>query len=223
MNRRLKKKLLAGVAIVAVLAGVTTAVVMAAQPAAHHRKGGTLVTAAAYLGVSPAQLRSELKSGKSLADIADATSGKSSAGLIEALEAVQKQKLAAAAASLPSRIAVEVARPRGRASGRIQTVRAATSYLGLSAPQLRAQLRSGKTLAQIADATSGKSQAGLIEALVVARKATIAASVKAGAITQAQANALLRNLASRVTARVERPAPKHGARKHPSLLGAGAP
>ncbi|MGD0453129.1 MAG: hypothetical protein ABSB69_05990 [Solirubrobacteraceae bacterium] len=223
MNRRLKKKLLLGVAIVAVLAGGTTAVVMAAQPAAHHRRSGTLATAAGYLGLSPAQLRRELKSGKSLADVANATSGKSSASLIEALEAAQKQKLAAAAAALPSRITAEVDRLRGRASGRIQTVHAATSYLGLSAIQLRAELRSGKTLAQIADATSGKSQAGLVEALVAARKATIAASVKAGTITQAQANALLRNLVSRVTARVERAAPKRRARKHPSLLGAGAP
>jgi hypothetical protein len=43
---------------------------------------------------------------------------------------------------------------------------AAASYLGTTADALRAQLQSGKTLAQIADATSGKSAQGLIDALV---------------------------------------------------------
>ena len=99
MTRRLKHRLLIGVAVVAVLAGITTAVVMAAQPAAHHRRGGTLATAAGYLGLSPVQLRSELQSGKSLAHIADATSGKCKAGLIAALKAASKQRLAATAAS----------------------------------------------------------------------------------------------------------------------------
>ena len=45
-----------------------------------------------------------------------------------------------------------------------------TSYLGISTQKLFTQLRSGKTLAQIADATSGKSAAGLIDALVAAEQ-----------------------------------------------------
>ncbi len=129
--------------------------------------------------------------------------------MIEALEAAPKEKLAAAVAGLPSRITAEVDRPRDRMGGRSRVLRAATSYLGLSRAQLRAELRSGKTLAQIADATSGRSEAGLVVALVAARKATIAASVKAGTITQAQANALLPDLVSRVTARVNRVERKH--------------
>ena len=66
-----------GVAVLAVLAGATTAIVMAAQPS-HHGHRSTLATAAGYLGVSQQQLRSELSSGKSLAQIANSTSGKSS-------------------------------------------------------------------------------------------------------------------------------------------------
>jgi hypothetical protein len=209
MKRRLKHKLLIGVAVIAVLAGATAAVVMAAQPATHHRKGGTLATAAGYLNVSPAQLRSELKSGKSLAEIANETGDKSDAGLIAALEAAQKEKLAAAAASLSSRVAAEVDRVGIPIGGRSQAVSAATSYLGISAAQLRTELHSGKTLAQIAQARSGKSEAGLIEALVAARKAVIAKNLKAGTITHAQASAALPKLLSRVTAQVNRVRGKH--------------
>jgi hypothetical protein len=203
MKGRLKKRLLMGVAVAAVLAGMTTAVVMAAQPAAHHRKAGrssTLTTAAAYLGVSAKSLRSELRAGKSLAEVANATGGKSAAGLIQTLEAAQQRRLSAAAASVPTRITAEVNRKGARNDG----LRAAASYLGVSATTLRADTRTGKTLAEIANATSGKSEAGLIDALVSARKAALASAVSSGAITQAQANAALPRLADRVTARVRR-------------------
>jgi hypothetical protein len=121
MIRRLKRQLLLGVALGAVLAGGTAAVVTAAQPSAkaHHRKGHTspLLTAARYLGLPTAQLRSDLRSGKSLGEIADATAGKSVAGLIEVLEAAGRQKLAAASSRLPSRVAAEVARVGGPVAG----------------------------------------------------------------------------------------------------------
>ncbi|HEY4811358.1 MAG TPA: hypothetical protein VIH71_09910 [Solirubrobacteraceae bacterium] len=121
----MKSRLWMSVAVIAVVAGITAAAVMAAQPASHpharhhhrkgqhERKGSLLTTAASYLGSSPAELRSELSSGKSLAEIANATSGKSSQGLIEALEAADKQKLASAAARLPTRITAKVNRPGG--------------------------------------------------------------------------------------------------------------
>ncbi len=220
MKRTLRRKLMIGVAVVAVLAGATTAVVMAAQPASHHRARGALAAAAAYLGSSPAQLRSELQSGKSLAQIASATSGKSQAGLIAALEAAGREKLAADAANLPSRIAAEIDRiglPAGRSrrarghglagrpvAGRRRALSAAASYLGVSTAQLRGDLRAGRTLAQVANATAGKSQAGLVQALVTARKAALAAEVKAGSISSAQANAALPTLVKRVSAEVNR-------------------
>ncbi|HTD10325.1 MAG TPA: hypothetical protein VK680_15680 [Solirubrobacteraceae bacterium] len=117
------------VAVIAVVAGITAAAVMAAQPAshphAHHyhrkglhkRKGGLLTTAAGYLGSSPAQLRGELSSGKSLAEIANATSGKSSQGLIEALEAADRRRLASVAARLQTRITARVDRSHHAAKG----------------------------------------------------------------------------------------------------------
>ncbi len=201
-----KRKLLLALAACAVLAGATTAVVMAAQPssharsASHARRGGLLVTAAAYLGVSPGQLRDELDSGRSLAAIADATPGKSAAGLIAAVEAAQHAKLAALAAGVPGRVTAEVDAPRDRN----RRLAAAAVYLGMSAAQVRGELRSGRTLAQLAAASPGKSQAGLIEALVTAGRAALAAEVSAGTVTQAQATATAAKLTDRVSAQVTR-------------------
>jgi hypothetical protein len=182
---------------------------MAAQPAGkharHHASHGRhsnrkdlLTTAAGYLGATPAALRSELQSGKSLAEIANATSGKSAQGLIQTLEAAAKTKLHAAAARLSARI---VAKVDGH-PGDDPAVHAATSYLGLTVAQLRADVRSGKTLAEVADSTSGKTEAGLIEAIVAARKTALAAEAKAGRISQARASTTESRLVSRVTARV---------------------
>lgn len=202
-GRGLKRKLMIGVAAVAVLAGGTAAVVMASQSSAHHHRAGTLAIASSYLGVGEAQLRGELRAGKSLAQIANGTSGKSTAGLVAVLETAQRQKLAAASASVPKRVEAEVDHARG-ASARSASVRAASSYLGIAAPQLRAEQRSDKSLAQIAEATSGKSTAGLVAALVSAKRHTIDAALKAGVIEQAQADKLLSRLVARMTARVHR-------------------
>jgi hypothetical protein len=78
----------------------------------------------------------------------------------------------------------------------------AASYLGLSQQELLRQLRSGKTLAQIADSTSGKSTAGLVDALVKGTQEQLAEAVKAGRLTQDEANAIAHDLRARITARV---------------------
>ena len=229
MTRRLRRKLFIGIAAAAVLAGMTAAVVMAAQPStpAHGHHGdrhhgdrqrlGTLATAATYLGLSETQLRSELQGGKSLAQIADATPGKSEAGLIQALEAAGRQRLAATSARLERVVAAEVnvvggphggragdARRRGHRAGKQgRALAAAASYLDVSTAQLRHDLRSGMTLAQVA-ATNGKSEAGLVEALVTAGKARLAARVGSGELTQKKADEILPQLTSRASAEVKR-------------------
>jgi hypothetical protein len=76
---------------------------------------------------------------------------------------------------------------------------AATSYLGVSPSQLRSQLASGKTLAQIANATSGKSAAGLIDAMVAAQRKQLDQAVWSGRISQSTADQIESNLKSRVT------------------------
>jgi hypothetical protein len=75
---------------------------------------------------------------------------------------------------------------------------AAASYLGLTEAQLHSELASGKTLAQIAE-DHGKSADGLVNALVNAAKQKLDAAVKAGRLTQSQADQMLSDLHSRIT------------------------
>ena len=76
---------------------------------------------------------------------------------------------------------------------------AATTYLGISESELRTQLASGKTLAQIADSTNGKSAAGLIDAMVAAQKKQLDQAVSSGRISQSLADQIESNLKSRIT------------------------
>ncbi len=217
-----KRKVLVGVAAAAVVVGVVVAILAtgghgSAQPSAAAPRAaspaapGDLAAAASYLGISPAQLRAELRSGKTLAEIASSTRGKSVHGLIDAAAAARKAQLAAevaAGAISPaqektriSTLARRTAETVGRAAP-IGEVPVAAHYLGLSRSQIRAELRSGKSLAQIA-AASGKSSAGLIEAMVAARKARLAAEAAAGSLSQAEESELVSTLDRRVTAKVE--------------------
>ena len=58
-------------------------------------------------------------------------------------------------------------------------------------------------------ATSGKSTAGLVAALVAAEKTELAAAVKAGDLTQAQADRITTGLQARVAAMVNGTRPAH--------------
>jgi hypothetical protein len=202
-TRRITRKGLVGtIAALALLAGATLAAVTAAQPASHHARGGALSPAAAYLGVGEAQLRSEVRSGRSLAQIAASTPGRSAAGLIEAIVAARKSRLQAQLASLKTRVTAQVERGHtGRGARRASVV---AGYLGLDRRALVAKLRSGMTLAQIADSTPGRTRAGLVAALVAARTKALAAKVAAGELTQAQEQRRLALLPQRLERLVER-------------------
>jgi hypothetical protein len=242
MDRRLKK-LLGGAAVILLLGGASAAAVTATgnskQPhaarrahalgLARHGGGRDLDTAAGYLGITRAELAAKLSSGHSLAEIAAATPGRSAAGLIEALVAAKRARLAAFAAKLPQRVRAEVESPRGpggagtglgagatlrerrharvpRAHRLIATpgFRAAAGYLGMSAAQLQGELESGRTLAALASATSGKSESGLIDVIVAAKKEMLAAARAAGSITAEREKAMTANLRKRVSKLVRR-------------------
>jgi hypothetical protein len=87
----------------------------------------------------------------------------------------------------------------GGAGGSLQ---AAASYLGVSSTALFTDLRSGKSLAQVANATSGKSASGLIDAMVSAEQKELDQEVTAGRLTQAQATQLSASAKTRITAMV---------------------
>ena len=75
-----------------------------------------------------------------------------------------------------------------------------SAYLGLSKDAIKAQLASGKTLAQIADATPGKSAAGLVSFVVASVKAKLDPWVAKGKISQAQEDDWLAKLSTKVMA-----------------------
>jgi hypothetical protein len=206
----------------------------AGGPGGRHGHGGDeLGAAATYLGLSQADLLTSLRSGKTLAQLADETSGKSAAGLIDALVAAEKNDLAAAvaagtitqaqsdqiASTLSARVTARVndtARDRGgpglggRGPGHgADELTAAAAYLGVSETALSTQLQAGKTLAQVADATSGKSAAGLIDALVAAETTELDAAVTAGRITKAMRDRMVPTLMARFTALVNGTRPRH--------------
>src|SRR5215218_8124549 len=75
---------------------------------------------------------------------------------------------------------------------------AAAKYLGLEKAELRSQLRSGKTLAQVAR-DQDKSVDGLVDALVAEAEQKLDAAQERGRLTQAEKQDLLAGLRARIT------------------------
>ena len=207
MNRRVKM-VAAFAAVALLLAGGAIAAVSATGRRSGHgaraglRNGGQrdVRTASEYLGVPASQLQGELRAGKSLAQIAQATHGHSVSGLSSALLASKRARLSKIAAALPQRVQAEVARAGGpgRAGRGLAGRRASVAgYIGISPQELRAELESRKTLTEIARA-HGRSEAGLVAALVTARRHALERAVSAGRITQQREAALLPMLEARM-------------------------
>ncbi len=216
--RRITSVLLA----LGLLAGLGAAVAVAKAPgktkprAGNVQQRGLLPVAAAYLDLTPAALRRELRAGKSLAQVATAK-GKSVDGLESALLSALRSRVEAAKAAgkldaaradrllqrapqLVDRIVN--AKPRARKSlarGARGLLKVAATYVGLTNAQLVAELRSGKSLAQVATA-KGKSVDGMEQALLAALKKKVDAAVAAGTLDAARAQTLL----ERAPARIER-------------------
>src|ERR1700687_5831307 len=201
--------------------------------------GNVLTTAATYIGITEAQLRTELQTGKSLADIAVAH-GKTRDGLIAALTADAAKQIATAVDQPGTNFRGGPGGPRGfRIDG--NDAAAAAAYIGTTEADLRTKEQAGQTLAPIAAGagktrdglsaalgaalrakeqagqtlaqiavSAGKTRDGLIAALIADGNTKIDAAVTAGKITAAQAATAKASLAARVTAEVDETGPGGG-------------
>jgi uncharacterized protein (DUF433 family) len=220
----LKRRVAIAVALVAVLAGgaaVAFGATGGAAPArGHHARhqgahaAPLLSAAASYLGISTSQLRTDLRTGESLGQIAASTPGHTEAGLIAAMVAARRQQFSAGLGERVSALVKAPGGPHGLASRR-GLRQAGLRYLGIPPRQIVRELRAGKSLAQIADGVPGKSAAGLIDAIVAAAQQRLQAASAAGHVSAARASARLAALRERVTAVVDRtPQPRPGHSRH---------
>jgi len=220
----------AALAVVAAVAIVATRAThrgpprSAAAVAARSVTPGDVTVAASYLGISEPQLRKALRSGKTLSEMAGATGGRSPAGLVGALVVAKTARLEAAVRAgrvpksqerarlvdLRRRSEAEVRKSHAIAVGSIHYVAIAAGYLGITAKQLHSDRSGGKSLAEVADAVPGRSAAGLINALVRARKTELDVTVSARSLSRSDEARLLAGLRKRVSAQVARKAPAHG-------------
>lgn len=100
--------------------------------------------------------------------------------------------------------------PGGRfGMGMVHTQAAAAKALGLTPDKLRAALRSGESLADVAKVQK-VSVDSLVKAMVTATEADLATAVKDGRITQAQADKMKSLLTQRITNRVNKVRPERG-------------
>ena len=105
-------------------------------------------------------------------------------------------------------------------AGGVNVMSAAATYLGMTTDQLRTELKSGKTLAQLATA-AGKTVAGLKQAIASAAKTQLDKAVAAGTITSAQEQTILDNLNANLDAIVNGTKPSFAGSKAASFAGFG--
>ena len=220
-----------GIAVAAVLAGVSMAILTSSAHKHAHvsltaavrvARRGDLAAAGRYLGLSAKQLRRELRAGKTLAGLARASSGRSSAGLVDVLVSAKTARLDAAVATgrlTRARANAQLAKLQQRAGTEIHRahllglgpgtgiVAVSARYLGVSRRQILVERRAQRSLAQVAAVRKGKSAAGLINALVAARKANLAAALSASSLRRSER--ALAELRKRMTAAVQRVPTKH--------------
>lgn len=207
MRGLLKHKLVVGGIALLVAAGAGGGAYAATQSSSNPREE-LLNDVAKRLNVSPAQLRSAIQG--ALLDRLDAAV---KAGQLTQAQANRiKQRIQQGAfpfgAPGPSggfwrhEQRMGPAGPAGPGGPRNGPLSTAATYLGLSDAKLLADVRGGKTLAQVAQA-QGKSVAGLEQALVAASKSRLDRMVQAGWLTKAQEQQRLSRLGKLIDQLVE--------------------
>lgn len=211
MNR--KSMLLIGALAVAAIAGGSVAIAASGSSSPSQESQAILNDAAQRLGISSSKLRAALK--QALLDRIDAAVA---AGRITKAEGdALKQRINSNDFPLLGGGGHDFGH-----FGFFGKLDAAATYLGLTEAQLHSELASGKTLAQIAR-DHGKSASGLVDALVAAAKQHLDTAVKAGRLTQSQADQMLSDLRTRISDLVngKLPAPSSDDFRRPPAFGFG--
>ena len=192
--------------------------------------GKNVAAIASVLKLTEAELKTQVQSGKTLAQIATAQ-GVDVKLVVDVIAAEIKTHIAsevtsgeitqaqadAKLADVTTKVTemVNTVRPargegsRGGPKGPGKNVAAIASVLKLTEAELKTQVQSGKTLAQIATAQSVSVQS-VINVLVADMQAHIAEELASGEITQAQATTKLASVTAKATERVNSVQPARG-------------
>ena len=191
LNRKTKIVVSAVALLSAAGAGAAVAATQGGSPSSESK--AVIDDAAKQLGIPSSKLSDALK--KALSDRVDAA---------VAAGSVTKAEGDALKARIQSNDFPLVGGPhRGSGHGFIGRLDSAAGYIGITEAQLRTELESGKSLAQVAQA-HGKSVDGLIGALVAAAKDKLDNAVSAGRLTKAQETEMLGALKDRITSAVNK-------------------
>lgn len=188
------------IALTAALAAVAALAVGTGSAAAADKPSlGDAV--AARLGITGDQLRAAFK-----AELAARIDAAVAAGRLTPDQGAKLKERIAKANGLGLGIRRGFAERHKALLGRIAKAKAmgpAATYLGMTRADLVAALKSGKSLAQIAQ-SKGKSVDGLVAAIVAPAKARAARAVANGKLTQQRSDELIAKLTERVQALVQR-------------------
>jgi hypothetical protein len=207
MDRSTKTKLVAGAVAAAAIAGGGAAVAATQLRSPSEESQAIVNDAAAQLGVPPQALSNALK--KALENRVDAAVA--DGRLTKAQGDALKERIESGQAPLFVGPGLGFG-GHGPFEHHLGDLDAAASYLGLTEDQLRTQLQSGKTLADVAKA-QGKSVDGLVDALVAAAKQHLDEAVADGRLTKAQEDQILSDLKQRITDRVNGKLPQFNDRR----------
>ncbi len=239
MNRR--NRIALGISSTLVLgaagSGIATAAKTDSGPAAGGGGPPGAAAIATYLGLTSDQVRTDLESGETLAQIATAQ-GKTVSGLEAAIVADATTNLDAAVGAgqiSSAQEATMLANLKAHVDDMVNSTgppagakggpggpggpgggpgggpasQAVAAYLGLTVSALQVDLKGGQTLAQVATA-QGKTVAGLEAAILADAKTHLDAAVTAGKLTSAQETTMLAGLSSHVADIVNSTGPPAG-------------
>ena len=219
MVRKMKHRLAAGAGAALAVAGGGAAIA-ATQLSPKAESEAVVNDAAKQLGVTPAKLSDALK--QALANRVDAAVA---AGTITKEQGDQlKARIASGDFPLFGVRGPGFGHGPGGPHGHFGAhLSAAATYLGVTEAALRTSLEGGKTLADIVK-EQGKSESGLVDALVADETKELDAAVAAGKLTKAQRDALVANAKQRFQDLVDGKAPARGAfRSHDGFGFRGGP